>query len=146
MKNLLERDSLSHFLQIILTETSKSCVTLLSTLLADGGGVGGGKVPLPKICHTYLTMMKLGTVIPYLKEIQSIYESRDAPLEFCWHQNFFTRNQQIWLYQYRYRLFIILLTFLEALKIFVIYMVTVLIMSAKMDFPDLLKKKRILNS
>ena len=25
---------------------------------------------LPKICHTYPTMMKLGTVIPYLKKIQ----------------------------------------------------------------------------
>ena len=24
--------------------------------------------PLPKICHTYPTMMKLGTVIPYLKK------------------------------------------------------------------------------
>ena len=28
-------------------------------------------------------MMKLGTVIPYPKEIQKIDESRDAPLEFC---------------------------------------------------------------
>ena len=34
----------------------------------------------PKICHTYLTMMKLGTVIPYLKKIQKIYKSRDTPL------------------------------------------------------------------
>ena len=29
---------------------------------------------LPKICHTYATMMKLGTVIPYLKKIQKLYE------------------------------------------------------------------------
>ena len=36
--------------------------------------------PLPKICHTYPTMMKLGTVIPYLKKIQKIYESRDTPV------------------------------------------------------------------
>ena len=28
------------------------------------------RLPFPKICHTYPTMMKLGTVIPYLKEIQ----------------------------------------------------------------------------
>ena len=34
--------------------------------------------PLPKICHKYPTMMKLGTVIPYLKKIQKIYESRDT--------------------------------------------------------------------
>ena len=34
----------------------------------------GKNAPLPKICHTYPTMMKLGTVIPYLKEIQALYE------------------------------------------------------------------------
>ena len=44
---------------------------------------GGKKAPLPKICHTYPTIMKLGTVIPYPKKIQKIYESRDTPLEFC---------------------------------------------------------------
>ena len=43
----------------------------------------GGEAPLPKICHTYPTMLKLGTVIPYPKKIQKIYESRDTPLEFC---------------------------------------------------------------
>ena len=33
-------------------------------------GWGGAKrLPLPKICHTCPTMMKLGTVIPYLKKI-----------------------------------------------------------------------------
>ena len=26
--------------------------------------------PLPKICHTYPTMMKLGTVIPFPKKIK----------------------------------------------------------------------------
>ena len=39
--------------------------------------------PLLKICHTYPTMMKLGTVIPYPKKIQKKYESHDTPLEFC---------------------------------------------------------------
>ena len=67
-------------------------------LLTDGEGAK--KTPhLPKICHTYPTMMKLGTVIPYLRKIQKIYESRDTPLEFYWHQYFFTGNQQILLYQ-----------------------------------------------
>ena len=49
-----------------------------------GEGVGGPKKlpPLPKICHTYPTMMKVGTVILYLKKIQKIYESRDITLEF----------------------------------------------------------------
>ena len=37
------------------------------------------KSPLPKICHTNPTMMKLGTVIPYLKKIQEIYESCSTP-------------------------------------------------------------------
>ena len=49
---------------------------------AHGWG-GSQKAPLPKICHTCLKMMKLGTVIPYLKKIQKIYKSRDIPLEFC---------------------------------------------------------------
>ena len=31
----------------------------------------GQKGLLPKICHTYLTKTKLGTVIPYLKKIQN---------------------------------------------------------------------------
>ena len=39
--------------------------------------------PLPKIYHTYPATMKLGKVIPYLKMIQKIYESRDTSLEFC---------------------------------------------------------------
>ena len=41
------------------------------------------KAPLPKICHTYPTMMKLGTVIPYLKKIRKIYQSRDKPPDLC---------------------------------------------------------------
>ena len=32
--------------------------------------IGGKKAPLPKICQAYPTIMKLGTVIPYLKKIQ----------------------------------------------------------------------------
>ena len=43
----------------------------------------GKKTPLPKICHTYPTMIKLGTVIPYLKEFQKLYESHDTVLGFC---------------------------------------------------------------
>ena len=59
----------------------------------------GAKCPLSKICDTYPTIMKLGTIIPYLKNTLKIYESRDTPLEFCWRQHFFTRNQKILLYQ-----------------------------------------------
>ena len=42
-----------------------------------GGLLGGG---LPKISHTYPTIMKLGTVTPYLKKIQKLNKSRDTPL------------------------------------------------------------------
>ena len=46
-------------------------------------GWGGQKGPLPKICQRYRKMMKLGTVIPYLKKIKKIQESRDTPPDFC---------------------------------------------------------------
>ena len=45
-------------------------LTLLRMSLLQGprGWWGRPKIaPLPEICHTYPTMMKLGTVIPYLK-------------------------------------------------------------------------------
>ena len=38
------------------------------------------KVPLPKISHTYPTMIKLGTVVPYQRKIQKIHELR----KFCY--------------------------------------------------------------
>ena len=37
----------------------------LSGLLTDWG-----RHPLPKLCHTYTTKMRLGTVIPFLKKTQ----------------------------------------------------------------------------
>ena len=67
---------------------------------AAHGCEGAKKASLPKISHTYPTIIKLGTVIPYLKEIKEMYESRDTPCDFSWHQHFFfTGNQQILLYQ-----------------------------------------------
>ena len=45
-------------------------------------GWGGKKAPLPKMSHTYLAMMKLRTVIPYLEKIQKTYHSREITLEF----------------------------------------------------------------
>ena len=50
---------------------------------AHGWGGGLKRPPLPKISHTYPTMMKLITQIPYLKKIEKIYQSRHTPLEFC---------------------------------------------------------------
>ena len=102
---------------------------------------------LANICHTYPTTMKLGTVIPHLKKIQKLYESRDTPPEFCWHQHLFIENQQILLYQEIqiqiafWYIISIFLTFLESLKIFLINVVLILMMSAKMATPGLLKIK-----
>ena len=47
------------------------------TLFMDGGGQ---KSPLPKICHTYHKMVKLGTVIPYLKKIKKYINHMTHPL------------------------------------------------------------------
>ena len=102
---------------------------------------------LTKICYTYPTMMKIGTVIPYLKKIQKLFELRDAPLEFCWHQHFFTENQKIVLYHeiqiqiaFRYIIFNSS-NFLESLLIVLINMVKISMISAKMATLCLLKIK-----
>ena len=76
-------------------------------------------------------MIKLGSVIPYLKKIQKINKSYDAPLEFIiFHRkpaNFvISRNTHI-----RYRHIMILL----------INIITILMASAQMATLDLLKIK-----
>ena len=42
----------------------------------------GRQVPLRKFFHTYPTIMKLGTFIPYLKKIQKLNKSHDTLLDF----------------------------------------------------------------
>ena len=71
----------------LLLERAKNCGTLWIR--------GVKKVPLPKICHTYPAMMKLGTVTPYLRKIQNIYKSSDTPYELCWQQHLLFGNQQL---------------------------------------------------
>ena len=117
-------------------------------LLTDGREGQKGP-PLPKIYHTYPIMMKLGTVIPCLKKIQKIYESRDTHLEFCWRQRFFTGNQQIFLYQEIqiqtafWYIVSIFLTFLESLKIFLTNLVTCFDDVSKNDYPRTFEIKRL---
>ena len=77
------------------------------------------------------TMVNFGTVIIYLKKMEKIYKSCDTSLEFCWCQHFFAGNQQL--------LILILLTFLESLKVVLINMVAILMMSAKLTTLGLLK-------
>ena len=57
---------------------------------------GVGKAPLPKICHTYPTISKLGTVITYLK-IQKTYKFCHTPLVLL-TTALLTENQQLLLY------------------------------------------------
>ena len=65
--------------EIYLSVTST--LTPIQDVIFRGYSRMGGAV-------THPTMMKLGTVIPYLRKIKKIYKSRDTPLQFCWHQHF----------------------------------------------------------
>ena len=100
----------------------------------------------PKICHTYPMMMKLGTVIPYLKKIQKIYKFRDTPFEFCWHQHFFYRKSANFAISRNTDIDCILMNnfqfFLLVLSLYILFlinMITILIMSPKIATLGLLK-------
>ena len=101
-------------------------------LLTDGGDQR--RHSLPKIYHTYPTMMKLGTVIPYPKKIQKMYESLE------------TSNKQIWPYQaiyvqiaFWYKIFNSF-NFSWVFKDCFNKKVTIWMMSAKTASPGLLKR------
>ena len=111
-------------------------------MLTDGGANPPPR--LPKICHTYSTMMKLGTVLPYLKKIQKIYKSYGTPHEFCWYVR---KSPEIsnfsCIKKYRYRLYfnayvLFLLTFLSLV---LIQIVAILMMSAILATLEFLKIK-----
>ena len=83
-------------------------------------------------------------VIPYLKKIQTPYKPRDTSLEFCWHWHLFTRNYQSLLYremQIKITFSLILLTFIELLKVVLIDMIVILMMSVNLAIPGLLNAK-----
>ena len=92
-------------------------------------------------------MIKFGSVIPYLKKILKIYDFRETPLEFCWHQHFFIKNQQILLYQELkikiafWHIISNSFNFFESLETVLINIVTILMMSAKMATLGLHKRK-----
>ena len=103
---------------------------------------------LPKICPTYPTMMKFGTVISYLRKTQKIYESRDKLLSSAVICIFSPEiSKFFYIQKFRYnRLyfdakFLIPLTFSKFLNTVLINMVIILMMSAKMDTLGLLKVK-----
>ena len=92
---------------------------------------GSIKVPLPKICRTYPNGE---TWHSYLKEIQKKYESRDTPTEFYWHQ-----NKQIQIQIAFWYIIFNSFNFSSVFKDFLINLVIILRMSAKIGTPGLLK-------
>ena len=101
------------------------------------GGGGAKKVPLPKICHTYPAMMNLAQLYltqrrtkKYMNQVAHPFSSADISIfspkitKFCCIK------------KHGYRLsfdtlFLMLLTFLDSLKIALINMVTILMRSDK---------------
>ena len=66
----------------------------------------GQKGPLPKICHTYPTMMELGTVIPYSKKIQKNMNHVIHPLSSADIGIFSSEISKFcYIKKYRYRLY-----------------------------------------
>ena len=84
----------------------------------------GGKKPpppfLPKICHTYLTMMKLGTLIPFLKRIEKYINHVTDPVSSADVSIFLPEISKFCcIKKFRYRLYydtllLIILTFFES--------------------------------
>ena len=113
---------------------------------------GGKKVPLPKICHTYPTMIKLGTHMSYLKKIKKIHESRDTTLAFCCHHHFLPETSKFCYIKKSKKIkaafwYIISnsFKFFESLKTVSMNVVTILMMTAKMATLGLLKIKLFWN-
>ena len=68
-----------------------------------GKGRGWGKnAPFPKICHTYPTMMKLGTEIPYLKNTQKHMNHVKHPLSCAETRTFLSEISIGYIRKYRY--------------------------------------------
>ena len=78
------------FFRELITGLTLFRLDILGTAHGWWGEGGVKRYTLPKICHTYPTMMKLGNIIPYLKKIKKICKSHETLPEFCWHQHFFT--------------------------------------------------------
>ena len=83
-------DHITYLYYIALQSALQKDFSSLSSLILFSMGplgvahrCGGKKVSFPKICHTYPTMMKLGTVIPSLVKIQKISESREHMWSFA---------------------------------------------------------------
>ena len=92
----------------------------------------------PELCHTYPTIIKLGTVILYLKKIDMNHVTHTMTTADI---SIFSPEISKFCYikKYRYRLHLAHLAFLESLRICLVNLVIISIMSAKMAILDLLK-------
>ena len=105
------------------------------------------KIPLPKICYTYPTIVKLAKLTLYLGKTKTIYKSCDIPFKFSWHPHFSPNNCNFcYIKKYIPKLYFnsffrILLSFIESSKVPLINMIAILMMSAKFTTPGLLKIK-----
>ena len=106
-----------------------------------------GPPSVPKICDTYPTTMKIGTVISYLRIIQKIYEfhiktnpssSADIQIFSPEVSNFGYINKYRYILHFKY---IILNIFFEFLSVVLINVVPTQIMLAKLATVGLLKMK-----
>ena len=119
-------------------------MSLFGTALRWWGGGEGGRGGGKKGNHS------LKSIIPILNQWKSYTLSKRDPKNvwFTWHTPwvqlisvFFTENKQILLYQEIQIYIPFYLTFIESLKVFLINIVTILIISAKISTPDFLKIK-----
>ena len=104
---------------------------------------GAKKNPIPKICHTYPTIVKLGTAISYLKKIQ-IYINHGTHSVSSADISISHRKSAIFVVSRNITLdfnisFIILLTLFETLNVDLTSMVGILMMPAKLYTLGVLK-------
>ena len=134
-----------HLMVQIFYSILLKCRELSSTMVFNpiqDGPFGG----CSEICHTHPTLMKLGTVIAYLREIQKLHESLVHPLISADINIFWPKISNFsYIRNFRYRLhfnekYLDLLTFLESLRVILVNVIELLIMSAKVTTLDLLKK------
>ena len=112
-----------------------------------GRGGGGKKYspPLPKITDTYPAMMKLGSYTLRNEDPKIIWITWNNSWDLLTSAFYTGISKFCYIKKYRHRFhlgtsFLILLNFLESLRIVLINMATI-VMSAKMDTPVLLKIK-----
>ena len=125
----------------------------MSVNLIAGGcsQIEGAKSPLPKLCYTYPTMMKLGSYTLPQEDPKNIWITWRIPWVLL-TSAFFTENQQILLYQeiqMKISFWCVISNFFKLFWVFKDWlknMVTILMTSAKMATLGLFKIKLLWNN